>query len=176
MPLGHYAATTLLYNTLLGTLLWTVVRRNGSEAKECAPLCTRDLVQLGIATHKLARIITKDAVTAFMRAPFTQYKESLGYGEVQEMPRGKGARMVVGELLSCNYCASAWAGLGLFGLTVLTPRFGKMLNSFFSALAISDFLHVVYESQRTTTNVLTLREEKLERQEKSAVPVVTLAP
>jgi TRAP-type C4-dicarboxylate transport system permease small subunit len=34
----------------------------------------------------------------------------------------------------------------------------------FSSIAVSDFLHVFYEERRTQSNVLTLREEKLEQQ------------
>jgi hypothetical protein len=39
---------------------------------------------------------------------------------------------------------------------------------FFSAIALADFLHVFYETTRTHGNVLTLREESLERKQHDA--------
>jgi hypothetical protein len=40
-----------------------------------------DLVLLGIATHKLSRIIAKDRITGILRAPFVNYIRSAGAGE-----------------------------------------------------------------------------------------------
>jgi hypothetical protein len=58
---------------------------------------------------------------------------------------------------------SAWVGLGFFwGLSVI-PVQTRLLAGFFSSLALSDFLHVAYEEKRTHSNVLTLREEKMDR-------------
>jgi hypothetical protein len=60
-----------------------------------------DVVSLGIATHKVSRLIVKDWVTSPIRAPFTTY-EGPGQmsGEVTESPRGKGWRLAIGELLT----------------------------------------------------------------------------
>src|SRR5262245_36181330 len=43
-----------------------------------------DLALLGIATHKLSRIVAKDRVTGILRAPFVNYIRSAGSGEVEE--------------------------------------------------------------------------------------------
>jgi len=45
-----------------------------------------DLALLGIATHKLSRIIAKDRITGILRAPFVNYIRSAGAGEVEEEP------------------------------------------------------------------------------------------
>jgi hypothetical protein len=121
-----------------------------------------------MATHKIARIITKDEVTNFIRAPFTRYQESLGYGEVNEAPRGSGGIEFIGELLTCNYCMSAWVGLGLFFGFSRFPKQTRSVSAFFSALTAADFLHVVYEERRTHANVLTLQEEKLDQKKKAS--------
>src|SRR4051812_7980803 len=68
IPLAGYALTTLIFNALLVRILRSRVKLDG-----------RDILLLGVATHKLSRIITKDAVTSFLRAPFTRYDEPLGY-------------------------------------------------------------------------------------------------
>src|SRR5829696_1105445 len=51
-----------------------------------------DVVLAGIATHKVSRLLAKDKVTSFVRAPFTRYQESAGHGELEEAPRGRGLR------------------------------------------------------------------------------------
>ncbi len=33
-----------------------------------------DILLLGVATHKLGRLLAKDWVTSFLRAPFTTFK------------------------------------------------------------------------------------------------------
>jgi hypothetical protein len=158
MPFAGYAALTLVFNALL----FGVMKRRARSVK------LFDLFLTGVATHKLARIITKDEVTSFIRAPFTRYQESLGYGEVNEEVRQPGDLQVIGELLSCNYCMSAWVALGFFWGWSRFPRETRTLSGFFSVIAISDFLHVLYEERRTHANVLTLQEEERDHKRSSA--------
>ena len=63
---------------------------------------------LGIATHKLSRLITKDWVTSPFRAPFTKFKEADGVGEVTEEARGTGMQQAIGELVTCPWCVGPW--------------------------------------------------------------------
>lgn len=68
-----------------------------------------DLVLLGVATFKLSRLISKDRVTAFLRAPFTRFQEDttaaavftvfglsdlveMAYAKASEAPSGGAAR------------------------------------------------------------------------------------
>ena len=60
-----------------------------------------DLALLGVATHKLSRIIAKDRITGMLRAPFVNYIRSAGHGEVEEEPRGRGIQRGIGQLISC---------------------------------------------------------------------------
>jgi hypothetical protein len=159
-PLKTYLSFLSGYNVMLAGLVFL----GKSVSKEEKAVSIQDLILWGVAAHKLSRIITKDVVTSPIRAPFTRYEELLGYGEVQEDGRGRGLRQVVGELLSCNYCADPWVALGFgYGLD-RAPRQTRFLMKFFSAIALADFLHVFYETTRTRGNVLTLREEKLEHE------------
>ena len=59
-----------------------------------------DLALLGIATHKLSRIVAKDRITGILRAPFVCYVRSAGAGEVEEEPRGRGFQRGIGHLVS----------------------------------------------------------------------------
>ena len=99
LPLRGYAVITLVFN---GLLLGAIRYGQRKKSFQLSETSIKDLVLMGLATHKLSRIITKDAATSFIRAPFTQYQESLGYGEVNEKPRETGDFQVIGELLSCN--------------------------------------------------------------------------
>ncbi|HEY2631760.1 MAG TPA: DUF1360 domain-containing protein [Solirubrobacteraceae bacterium] len=120
------------------------MRARGHELSERPTVA--DLLLLGIATHKLSRLIAKDKVTSFMRAPFTRFQESSGQGEVEEQPCGHGMHLAVGELLVCPYCLAQWVStvlaLGLIG----APRLTRLLSSVLVAHTVSDFLQVAYRA------------------------------
>ena len=100
----------------------------------------------GVATHKLSRMISKDRVTAFARAPFTEFQERGGPAEVEEKPRGSGLKRAVGELLVCPYCLGLWISAGFHVGLLFAPRTTRFIASIFSALTISDFLQVAYKA------------------------------
>ena len=62
------------------------LHRSGRELPERVGL--GDVVLVATATQKLSRLITRDRVTSFLRAPFTRYQEAAGHGEVEEAARG----------------------------------------------------------------------------------------
>jgi hypothetical protein len=139
-PLGGYLVLMSIYGTMLAGLSALVRRRGGLPARVTAA----DIALLGVATHKLSRLITKDSVTAVVRAPFTTFEEPIGVGEVHEEVRGTGLRHAAGELLTCPFCASVWVATVLaFGL-VLAPRPTRFVASILSAVTSSDFLQMAY--------------------------------
>lgn len=103
-----------------------------------------DIVLTGIASHKFSRLITKDKVTDFVRAPFVRYQKPTGQGEVSEEPRGHGMQRALGELLNCPYCLGQWvAGAFMVGL-VAAPRPTRLVASMYVAETIADFLQLGY--------------------------------
>ena len=104
----------------------------------------RDMVLAGVATHKLSRLIAKDKITAFARAPFTEYQEPGGPAEVEERARGEGLRRTVGELLICPYCLGMWISGGFHLGLVAAPRTTRFAASVLTGLTISDFLQIAY--------------------------------
>ena len=83
-----------------------------------------------MATHKASRLIAKDRVTAPLRAPFTEFDQEGGPGEVEESPRGAGMRRAIGELLVCPFCLAQWiATAALAGLAVVPGRLGSSARS-----------------------------------------------
>jgi len=103
-----------------------------------------DLALLGIATHKLSRIVAKDRITGILRVPFVNYIRSAGAGEVEEEPRGRGFQRGIGHLISCPYCMAPWCATALgFGL-LFTPRVARFFAGILVSVTASDFLHRVY--------------------------------
>ena len=98
-PLGGYVAAIGGFTAL------TLTVGALSARKGAAPMTSvRDVLLLGVATHKLARIISKDAVAS--RAPFTAYTGPAGPGEVMEEVRGHGVRHAVGEPGTPSRCSA----------------------------------------------------------------------
>jgi hypothetical protein len=107
---------------------------------------TGDVILLGVATHKLSRLLTKEKVTASLRAPFTRLESEAGTapGEVEETARGQGLRRALGELLTCPYCLGMWLSAFFYYGLVLLPGPTRLIGSLLTSLAISDFLQAAY--------------------------------
>jgi hypothetical protein len=116
------------------------LRASGRELPE--HFAAADVVMVGVAAHKLSRLIAKDKVTSFLRAPFTRFQEPSGQGEVEEEPRGRGVQLAVGELLVCPYCLGLWVASGFTLGLVAAPRPTRLVGTIFVAHTISDFLQV----------------------------------
>jgi hypothetical protein len=105
-----------------------------------------DVALLSVATHKLSRLLAKDAVLSPLRAPFTRYREPAGDGELNEDVRGQGIRHAIGELISCPFCLDMWFATGLTGGLVLAPRLTRTVETIMTAVAASDFLQLGYDA------------------------------
>jgi hypothetical protein len=141
-PLGSYAILTGAYTGLAGGLIALRARRHQLPERPT----TGDLLLVGIATHKLSRLLAKDKVTSFIRAPFTRYQEPSGQGEVEEEPYGHGLHLAVGELLVCPYCLAQWVATALTLGLIGAPRLTRLISSVFLAHTISDFLQIAYRA------------------------------
>ncbi|HEV8160686.1 MAG TPA: DUF1360 domain-containing protein [Pyrinomonadaceae bacterium] len=138
MPLAGYAVLLGIYNTAFLTLLLTA---ENSEKGLPERINLADLLLLGVATHKLSRIIAKDRVTSPLRAPFTEYVEPAGESEIKEKVRGRGIQRAIGDLLTCPFCMSPWVAAGLAFGFVFKPRATRVIAGVFAAATVSEFLH-----------------------------------
>ena len=142
-PFASYAAFAAIFNAgMAGALV--AARRSGRELPE--RVSAGDLFLIGTASHKLSRLIAKDKVAVFARAPFTEYQSKGGPAEVEERPRGRGLRRALGELVICPYCLGLWASGGFHAGLLFAPRVTRMSASVLSALTISDFLQIAYKA------------------------------
>ena len=142
-PLGSYSLLTSIFSaSFVGALV--AAHRAGRELPE--EISAKDVILTGVATHKLSRLIARDKVTSFARAPFTEYQAPGGPGEVEERARGTGLRRTLGELLTCPYCLGLWISAGFHVGVAYAPRPTRTLASTFTALTIADFLQIAYKA------------------------------
>lgn len=139
-PLGAYGVLATVFTTALAAGV-TSAHRRGRLPEEIE---TKDIIVLGMATHKLARLLTKDSVTSFARAPFVRLEEKSGSTSIKESPRGTGLRHSIGELISCPQCTGQWVASGLMVGLVHAPRVTRLIASLYASLAIGDMLQFVY--------------------------------
>jgi hypothetical protein len=138
IPLKSYAALVTAFNVALAMGL---AATKDDLPERFSPL---DLLLLGVATHKYSRIVTKDRVTSFLRAPFVRYEGEAGPSEVSEIPRGQGPQRAIGELINCPFCIGMWVASGLGVGFVAAPRVTRFLAGVGAALAVADFLHLAH--------------------------------
>lgn len=141
-PLASYGLLMSIFTALAGSFAaW--FRRSGRDLPE--RIDGRDFALLTVASHKAARLITKDKVTAAVRAPFTEYQGPGGPGEVEEAPRGHGLRHVVGELLVCPYCLGMWTSAFMTAGLLVAPRFTRWVCSVLAIFFGADVLQIAYK-------------------------------
>lgn len=138
--LAEYAAMLTVYVTAAAVLTGVALDQKRFPRR----FGLLDIALLGVATHKLSRLVAKDRITGILRAPFVNYIRSAGAGEVEEEPRGRGIQRGIGQLISCPYCMGPWCAAGLgFGL-LFAPRVTRFFAGILAIVAASDFLHRSY--------------------------------
>jgi hypothetical protein len=142
-PLGSYAVLSTTFGAAMtGALL--LARRQGRELP--GRISAGDVVLTGLATHKVTRLIAKDRVTSFVRAPFTEFQDDAGHGEIEERARGRGMQRAVGELLICPYCLAQWVA-GAFAVgSLFAPRLTRLLTAMWTAQTLSDVAQLAYHA------------------------------
>lgn len=146
-PLGGYAVLTGTFFTSFAAAL-AAARANGKEIDRPG---LADVALAALATQKVSRVISKDKVTSFVRAPFTRFQDTIGHGELEEEARGDGLRYATGELLLCPYCISQWVAGGLAVGWIAAPRTTRFLSAMWAAQAVADGLQVAYSAAEKQT-------------------------
>src|SRR5919109_3024651 len=142
-PLAPYGILSGIFAVAVGGSL-VALRAAGKRLPK--RIGAGDVVLAGVATHKLSRLLAKDKITSFLRAPFTEYQGSGGPGEVEEKPRGSGLRYATGELLVCPYCLGLWVAAAYGVGHVAAPRGTSFAGFVLTALTISDSLQIAYKA------------------------------
>jgi len=158
VPLTGYAGAMVTYAVVLAAVLYGVGRKKRWEPG------LGDITLLGVGTHKLSRILTKDFVTAPLRAPFTTRRDNEGAGEVLDEPRGNELQKSMGFLLTCPYCVGPWLSTGLSALLAVRPTPTRFVLRMLAAVTISDFLHLLYSKLNESRKTVVAERRHRERQ------------
>lgn len=141
-PLGAYTSLMGIFGAFVSGLT-AAVWFSGSKLPEKPK--PGEILLLGVATHKLARLITKDMVSAPLRAPFVKFKEYTGEGEVEEESRRDGGlKEAVGDLVTCPYCMGVWIAVPLWFGLALAPRLTRFVAGILATVTTADFAHRAY--------------------------------
>jgi Protein of unknown function (DUF1360) len=127
-PLAEYATLTSAFWGVFALFVLVAGKRIPER------MATGDLVRIALASYKMSRLLAKDEVTAFLRAPVTEDAEA-------QQPKKKGMAAAVGELVTCPYCLGLWFASGLAYSQVLAPKTSRFATAIFSAYALGDFLN-----------------------------------
>ena len=130
-PLPEYAALTAAFGAALGGFLILAGRR----LPERIPF--GDMARIGLASYKMGRLVAKDEVTSWVRAPVTRDAET-------SEPKPQGVERALGELVTCPYCVGVWAASELSYALVLYPRQTRLVTTIFGAQAVADFLNAAF--------------------------------
>jgi hypothetical protein len=130
-PLPEYAAISAGFGAVLGSFL-LVARRRLPER-----IGFGDVARIGLASYKLGRLVAKDEVTSWVRAPVTQDEEATE-------PKPRGVERALGELVTCPYCVGVWIASGLTYALIVFPRETRVVTTIFSGQAVADFLNAAF--------------------------------
>jgi hypothetical protein len=130
-PLSEYAGLTAAFGAVLGGFLLLAGRRLPDR------ITFGDMARVGLASYKIGRLVAKDEVTSWVRAPVTRDAEA-------SEPKPHGLERALGELVTCPYCVGVWAASGLSYALVLYPRQTRLVTTIFGAQAVADFLNAAF--------------------------------
>ncbi|MDQ3865301.1 MAG: DUF1360 domain-containing protein [Actinomycetota bacterium] len=134
-PLAGYATLTSAFWAVFGGFLLAA----GKRLPDRTP--TGDVVRIALASYKMSRVVAKEDVAAFIRAPVTDDPEA-------QQPKKEGMAAVLGELVTCPYCLGLWFSSALSYAHVIVPRQARFATSIFAAYAVTDFLHAGFARVR----------------------------
>jgi hypothetical protein len=140
-PLTSYAALVSVWLGGLAAFIGLIKTFNRPVPRMDAG----DVALLAGATFHLSRLISKDAVMSFARAPFTHYEETGAPGEVNEKPRkDTETQHAIGELISCPFCMGTWVAAGLTYSYTFFPAITRLLASMFCIVGLADVAQLAY--------------------------------
>lgn len=130
-PLPEYATLVTVFSAALGGFL--VLGRNRLPER----IGLGDLARVGVASYKVGRLVAKDEVTSWVRAPVTRDEEA-------QEPEREGMARALGELVTCPYCIGLWVSAVLTAALAVRLRETRVVTTVFGAQAVADFLNAAF--------------------------------
>jgi len=130
-PLPEYATLATVFSGAVG--LFLVGARNRLPER----IGFGDMLRVGLASYKLGRLVAKDEVTSWVRAPVTRDAEA-------QEPEREGMARALGELVTCPYCIGVWVAAGFSAGLVVFPRQTRFAATILGGQAVADFLNAAF--------------------------------
>ena len=150
-PRDYAALNAVWAASLAGLTLSGPGRRAGRELTE-----PRELVPLGLATFALAKTISREKVSSWLREPFVEESDPNA-----RRPRGRRLRYAVGELLTCTRCMGTWSALGLVTLRLAAPTASRPVTAVLATSAANDFLQTTFARLCAQSNAAERQAERI---------------
>lgn len=140
------------YTTLTGIFMsvFAVFALSTSRKHKRVDLKPFDLVQLGLASYRLGRMISYDKVVETYRAPFTRTVPDPSGAGMTVVPKGKGTRAAIGELIACPICSGTWVAAGLYYGLTLFPQATRAFIAIMSSIGFAEVLNAATEAMEWT--------------------------
>ncbi len=132
----------LLKLTFVGTFLSATVLASGRRPVLPSPT---ELAMLGLASHRIGRMLAFERVGEPFRAPFTATVPDESGADATVVARGRGVRWVLGELISCPTCVATWASLALAIGQRFLPAPTRVLVGVLAAAGVAEVVNGISE-------------------------------
>ena len=138
-------ATYLALTSLFLSVFAAIASRH-RRASDVLDLPAKDLVLLGLATYRLARMASFDKVLEPVRLQVVQVVPDQFGADTTVEPKGEGVQRALGELISCPICTGTWiAAVLTYGLH-LFPGPTRLLITIMGAIGMGELLHTLTEA------------------------------
>ena len=130
-----------LIATYLGTIGLVGARVDGRRRR----VSVVDIGLIGLASHRVGRIVAFERVAVPLREPFTAtVPDGTGVDETV-VARGRGVQWAIGELMSCPTCVASWAALMMYVGLAVVPGPTRALISVLAAAGVAEVVHNAVE-------------------------------
>lgn len=152
-PYAYYAALIALYNLIFGGFV--LLYRNWKDPLE--QITGLDLAMLGLATLRMAKLVSEDEITSVIRRPLVEVEEG------ERHPRGRGLRWALGKLVLCPTCTGTWVAAFFTYALHLFPRYTRPFLAMIAASGASQFSDALLSLVYTDRDLLRDEEEVLQQ-------------
>jgi len=107
-----------------------------------------EILILVFASFRLTRLIVFDKITEMIRAPFFDEVEEINAnGEIEHfyLPKKKGIKKFIGELLGCYWCTGIWAAAGVVVMYYAFPLIGGLIVLILAIAGLAAIIEVVVQ-------------------------------
>jgi hypothetical protein len=104
-----------------------------------------ELVILGLASHRVGRMLAYERVGEPFREPFTATVPDESGVDDTVVARGRGVRWVVGELVSCPTCVATWAALAMALMRRFAPGTTTVLIGSLATAGVAEVVNGLSE-------------------------------